>query len=101
MDDFDKEFLEAFREEAEEMVNLWEEGTLKLEESVDAETLHSLFRTAHTLKSSFRAVDITRLADFVHNIESIIKEVQVGFAFLNIILIIFYAATYLIKLTAY
>ncbi len=76
--------------EAKELVNGAEESILQLEGADDpTEQLSAIFRMAHNLKGSGRAVGFTKLGDFVHLYEDVIGCIQSGTIPLNSDLISF------------
>ncbi len=70
------EFVEIFREEAEERVK----RSLELLDSLskDPDVLGDLMREAHTLKGSARMVGLQRTSDLAHRIEDILTLVKNG-----------------------
>ncbi|MCB9062578.1 MAG: chemotaxis protein CheA [Halobacteriovoraceae bacterium] len=84
MDDLDMSITLDFICEAKELAQGAEESILALESSEDRETqLSAIFRMAHNIKGSGRAVGFTRLGDFVHLYEDVIGAVQQGKIELN------------------
>lgn len=78
MDRFEKELKVAFLEEAEQMMAEAEQCFLTLEKSQDSETLNQIFRLAHNLKGSAKAVGFTQLGEFVHELESLLLKLKNG-----------------------
>ncbi len=75
----DAEVLSYFVPEAQEYVETLETHLLRLEkEPEDQETIHQLFRTAHTLKGSAYTVGFQAIGDLVHHIEDFMGAVRDG-----------------------
>ncbi len=71
------QLLEAFLVEAGEILATLEQGLLALErEPGDAETIHALFRAAHTLKGSAGLVGLDAVRDLGHDLESLLERVR-------------------------
>jgi two-component system chemotaxis sensor kinase CheA len=71
--------LEAFTGEATELLAAMEQGLLVLEKSPDdAETIHELFRAAHTLKGSASLVALDAVRGLGHDLESLLEQVRAG-----------------------
>ena len=70
MSDFDEELVKSFIEEASDLLSQWEGLCLLLEKEVNSETLNALFRIAHNIKGSSRAVGLNDVGTFIHIIES-------------------------------
>lgn len=79
MDDFDKELKVGFLEEAAQAVTDVEQCFLALEASPnDADNLNKIFRLAHNLKGSSKAVGFDKFGEFTHEFESFILKVKNG-----------------------
>ncbi len=77
--ELDAEVLEFFGPEAQEYIETIETSLLKLEkEPTDAETIHKLFRAAHTLKGSAFTVGFQCIGDLTHHVENFMGEVREG-----------------------
>ncbi len=77
--ELDAEVLEFFGPEAQEYIETIETSLLKLEkEPTDAETIHKLFRAAHTLKGSAFTVGFQCVGDLTHHIEDFMGAVREG-----------------------
>ena len=74
--DFDaNEYLSYFLQDAEEHLEIMTDALLALEQSTgDTEAISSLFRVAHTLKSSSAMVGLQEISDFTHHIEDFLSE---------------------------
>ncbi|MCB0422641.1 MAG: chemotaxis protein CheA [Bdellovibrionales bacterium] len=81
-DDFEKELKYGFIEESETLLEEAEQALLDLEnQSNQMEIINHLFRVAHNIKGTARAVGFGDLAEFTHSIESLIlkiKESEIG-----------------------
>ena len=75
----DAEVLSYFVPEAQEYVETLEAHLLRLEkEPENQETVHQLFRTAHTLKGSAYTIGFKAIGDLVHHIEDFMGAVRDG-----------------------
>ncbi|MCS7172069.1 MAG: chemotaxis protein CheA [Armatimonadetes bacterium] len=71
--------LPTFLAEAEEHLQILEEGVLQLErEGADAGLVQSLFRSAHTLKGSAAALGFRRMAELTHRMEEVLDALRGG-----------------------
>ncbi|MFN3739877.1 MAG: response regulator [Thermodesulfovibrionales bacterium] len=70
--------LEFFLQEAEEHIHNLEEGISNLEQIVDASTVESLFRSAHTLKGAAALVKLNAISRIAHRMEDILEELKDG-----------------------
>ena len=66
MSEFDEELIKSFLEEASDLLGQWEGLCLKLEKEVTSDTLNALFRIAHNIKGSSRAVGLSEVGKFIH-----------------------------------
>ncbi len=79
MEDFERELKIGFLEEAETAVQDVEQCFLALEKnSGDMENLNKIFRLAHNLKGSSKAVGFDDFGAFTHRFESFILRVKNG-----------------------
>jgi two-component system chemotaxis sensor kinase CheA len=74
---FDDEDLALFLSEAEEMVEVLEQGLVRLDAD-DRDAVNALFRAAHTLKGNSGMVGATHLAHFTHVLEGVLARVRDG-----------------------
>lgn len=65
------QFLGVFLDEANEQMNLLEQEILKLEHESSQELLQVIFRAAHTLKGSSRAMGFTPMGELTHAMEDV------------------------------
>lgn len=92
MDEFEKELKEDFLKEASELLDEAEQYFLDLEQSNEMEnTLDSIFRFAHNLKGTSRAVGFGEMAEFTHEFENLIlrlkqKELQISSGVISLLL---------------
>ncbi|MFW5697658.1 MAG: Hpt domain-containing protein, partial [Fimbriimonadaceae bacterium] len=70
------QYLDLFLQEAEEQLEILEQETLKLEEDANSERLQVIFRAAHTLKGSSRAMGLTNFAELTHEMENILDKLR-------------------------
>jgi two-component system chemotaxis sensor kinase CheA len=77
MDDFEKELKQGFLEEASQGVEDTESCFLALEQDpTNEDHLNKIFRLAHNLKGSSRAVGFEDLGEFTHHFESFILKIK-------------------------
>ncbi len=79
MDDFEKELKLGFLDEASQGISDTEQCFLDLESKPDdAEVLNKIFRLAHNLKGSSKAVGFDQMGAFTHELESFILKIKNG-----------------------
>ena len=71
-------WLDAFLEEAEELLEEIDEAALAMSEGDTRETIHRLFRAFHTIKGSGSMCGLTAVADFTHHIETLLDKTRSG-----------------------
>jgi two-component system chemotaxis sensor kinase CheA len=77
MDDFEKELKLGFLDEAAQAIAETEQCFLNLESSSDqTENLNKIFRLAHNLKGSSKAVGFSQFGEFTHEFESFILKIK-------------------------
>ncbi|MBI4404497.1 MAG: chemotaxis protein CheA [Deltaproteobacteria bacterium] len=92
MDDFEKELRAGFLDEAAGLLADAEQCFLNLETAKeDPQILEKIFRLAHNLKGSARAVGFNQMAEFTHELESLIlkikkREMEITDAAINLLL---------------
>jgi chemosensory pili system protein ChpA (sensor histidine kinase/response regulator) len=75
----DAEVYEFFGPEAQEYIETIEASLLRLEKQPDdADTIHKLFRAAHTLKGSAFTVGFQSIGDLTHHVEDFMGAVREG-----------------------
>ncbi len=75
----DPEVLSYFAPEAQDYIETIETLVLRLEkEPQDQDTIHQLFRTAHTLKGSAYTVGFQAIGDLMHHVEDFMGTVRDG-----------------------
>lgn len=67
-----EEVLEAFQEEAYELLQKWAESCLELEREPSVTECDNLFRILHTLKGSAQCVSLNKYGNLVHSIEEVV-----------------------------
>ena len=78
MDDFELELQTEFLQECEELLENTEEAFMRLEEERDnPEVLVELFRLAHNLKGTSKAVGFDSLSELTHEAESLILKFKI------------------------
>jgi two-component system chemotaxis sensor kinase CheA len=79
MEDFERELKEDFLEESLQLLEDCEQAFLALEDQKDdAELLDQIFRLAHNLKGTSRAVGFGDVAEFTHEMENLILKLKTG-----------------------
>lgn len=77
--DLTPEDIKVFLDEADEVLQLLDEGILKLEQQgEDLETIQEIFRAAHTLKGSSATLGHTKMAEVTHHLETVFDRVREG-----------------------
>ncbi len=80
MDDFQidaSEFLDDFRNEAEDILLQLEEGLLSLEKDpLNKDIINSLFRAAHTLKGTASFFNLEKITELAHILEDILQQLR-------------------------
>jgi two-component system chemotaxis sensor kinase CheA len=70
------QYLDLFLQEAEEQLEILETETLKLEVDPSKDRLQVIFRAAHTLKGSSRAMGFTNMAELTHEMENVLDQLR-------------------------
>ncbi|NCN26797.1 chemotaxis protein CheA [bacterium] len=77
MDDFEKELKEGFLEESQDLLQNAEGAFLQLESNAeDVELINQIFRLAHNLKGTSRAVGFGEVAELTHHAENLILKLK-------------------------
>jgi len=72
------QYLGLFLQEAEEQLEILEQETLKLEEDPSMDRLQIIFRAAHTIKGSSRAMGFQNFAELTHEMENVLDQLRNG-----------------------
>lgn len=72
------QYLDLFLQEAEEQLQVLEQETLRLENDPTLDRLNSIFRAAHTLKGSSRAMGYSSFAGLTHEMENLLDVLRAG-----------------------
>jgi two-component system, chemotaxis family, sensor kinase CheA len=72
------QYLDLFLQEADEQLATLEQETLKLEAEPTVDRLNTIFRAAHTLKGSSRAMGFNNLASLTHEMENLLDSLRCG-----------------------
>ncbi|MFP4648749.1 MAG: chemotaxis protein CheA [Halorhodospira sp.] len=73
------QFLQTFFEESFEGLETMESGLLELDsEQPDRETLHNVFRAAHSIKGGAGTFGLTAVSDFTHRMETLLDRLRDG-----------------------
>ncbi len=70
------QYLGVFLDEAGEQLELLEQDILKLEQESSQELLQEIFRAAHTLKGSSRAMNFTSMGELTHAMEDVFDKLR-------------------------
>ena len=77
MDDFEKELKIGFLDEASQAISETEQCFLSLESDQNqADNINKIFRLAHNLKGSSKAVGFIQFGEFTHEFESLILKIK-------------------------
>jgi two-component system chemotaxis sensor kinase CheA len=71
-------WVDAFLQEAEDLLAEIDEAALALSKGDTSETIHRMFRAFHTIKGSSGMCGLTAVADFTHHIETLLDKVRSG-----------------------
>jgi two-component system chemotaxis sensor kinase CheA len=75
--DTDKEILQDYLAESQELLTKAQEDTLRLESDPgDTETLASLFRAFHTIKGGASFMQVEALVDWAHRLENLLDKLR-------------------------
>jgi two-component system, chemotaxis family, sensor kinase CheA len=75
----DEELRELFRIESEEHIQIIEKGLFDLEKNPkDYETLHLIFREAHSMKGASRMLGISDIESIAHIFEEVLGKASRG-----------------------
>lgn len=79
MEDFERELKEDFLDESLQLLEDTEQSFLALENDKEStELMDQIFRLAHNLKGTSRAVGFGEVAEFTHEMENLILKVKTG-----------------------
>jgi two-component system chemotaxis sensor kinase CheA len=79
MEDFERELKEDFLEESLQLLEDSEQAFLALENDKEStDLLDQIFRLAHNLKGTSRAVGFGEVAEFTHEMENLILKLKTG-----------------------
>src|SRR5581483_5240474 len=70
------QYLGVFLDEASEQLELLEQDILKLETEPSQELLQEIFRAAHTLKGSSRAMNFVAMGELTHAMEDVFDKLR-------------------------
>ena len=77
MEDFEKELKLDFLEEATQLLENTEQAFLQIENDLhNKELIDEIFRFAHNLKGTSRAVGFGVVAEFTHEVENLILKIK-------------------------
>ncbi len=72
-----EEIYTVFIQESQELLEALEEGLLRLEAGDrDEDTVHSIFRAAHTIKGGAGVVNLEDIEQFTHVLESLLEDLR-------------------------
>lgn len=72
------QYLDLFLQEAGEQLEILEQETLSLEDDPSMDRLQVIFRAAHTIKGSSRAMGFARFAELTHEMENLLDQLRNG-----------------------
>ena len=70
------QFLSVFLDDSSEQMELLEQDILRLEQEPSQELLQRIFRAAHTLKGSSRAMGFTPMGELTHAMEDVFDQMR-------------------------
>lgn len=70
------QYIDLFLQEADEQLEILETETLALEQDPADERLQVIFRAAHTLKGSSRAMGFSNFAELTHEMENVLDQLR-------------------------
>ncbi len=70
------QYVDLFLQEGEEQIEILEQEMLKLEGDPSNERMQIIFRAAHTLKGSSRAMGFSNFAELTHEMENILDQLR-------------------------
>lgn len=76
--DIDADEIDLFLQDTGELLQTIEDGVLRLERAADAETLHAIFRAAHTLKAMAGTVGHGRMSELTNALETLFDAMREG-----------------------
>jgi len=71
-------WIDAFLQEAQDLLAEIDEAALELSDGETTETIHRIFRAFHTLKGSSGMCGFIVVAEFTHHIETLLDQVRSG-----------------------
>ncbi len=73
------QFLQTFFEESFEGLDIMEAGLLELDPGApDIETLHNVFRAAHSIKGGSGTFGLSQVSEFTHRLETLLDRLREG-----------------------
>lgn len=78
------QYLDLFLQEGREQLDILEQETLKLEKDPTQDRLQVIFRAAHTLKGSARAMGYQHFAELTHEMENVLDNLRNGVIQVNV-----------------
>lgn len=70
------QYVDLFLQEADEQIEVLETETLALEQDPTDERMQVIFRAAHTLKGSSRAMGFSHFAEMTHEMENVLDQLR-------------------------
>lgn len=71
-------FRAAFFDESREGLEVMESGLLGMEHGIDADTMNSVFRAAHSIKGGAATFGFTAVTNLTHLLETLLDEARAG-----------------------
>jgi two-component system, chemotaxis family, sensor kinase CheA len=72
------EIAKVFFQESREGLDVMESGLLTLGATADGESIHTIFRAAHSIKGGSATFGFTEVAGFTHGVETLLDEMRNG-----------------------
>ena len=73
-----EEIFKVFFEESVEGLDQMESGLLNLDVAADRETIHTIFRAAHSIKGGAATFGFMEVSAFTHGVETLLDEMRQG-----------------------
>jgi two-component system, chemotaxis family, sensor kinase CheA len=72
------EIAKVFFQESREGLDVMESGLLTLDATADRESIHAIFRAAHSIKGGSATFGFAEVASFTHGVETLLDEMRNG-----------------------
>lgn len=76
MDDFQKEILDIFCDEVDDLLAEWNQTCTNLNSAFDPEKINTLYRIAHNIKGGSRVAGLVKVGELLHHVEDEIGSLK-------------------------